>query len=64
MRVMNYLTYIFATYTEVKVNKEEEEKNIVLQVLGEFVCVRLWGHCYLGGVSLRGRLLKLKKVEG
>ena len=35
MRVMNYLTYIFATYTEVKVNKEEEEKNIVLQVLGE-----------------------------
>ena len=31
---MNYLTYIYATYKEVKVDEEEEE-NIVLQVLGE-----------------------------
>ena len=52
MRVMNYLTYIYATYKEVKVNEEEEE-NIVLQVLGEFVCVRLWGSLFSGGVVTR-----------
>jgi hypothetical protein len=52
VRVMNYLTYIYATYKEVKVNEEEEE-NIVLQVLGEFVCVRLWGSLFSGGVVTR-----------
>ena len=49
---MNCLTYIYATYKEVKVNEEEEE-NIVLQVLGEFVCVRLWGSLFSGGVVTR-----------
>ena len=47
---MNCLTYIYATYKEVKV---DEEENIVLQVLGEFVCVRLWGSLFSGGVVTR-----------
>ena len=50
MRVMNCLTYIYATYKEVKV---DEEENIVLHVLGEFVCVRLWGSLFSGGVVTR-----------
>ena len=47
---MNCLTYIYATYKAVKV---DEEENIVLQVLGEFVCVRLWGSLFSGGVVTR-----------
>ena len=50
MRVMNCLTYIYTTYKAVKV---DEEENIVLQVLGEFVCVRLWGSLFSGGVVTR-----------
>ena len=50
MRVMNCLTYIYATYKAVKV---DEEDNIVLQVLGEFECVRLWGSLFSGGVVTR-----------
>ena len=52
-----------------KVNEEEEE-NIVLQVLGEFVCVRLWGRLFsreefsLGEDFLCGASFELKKVEG
>jgi hypothetical protein len=44
---------LHTSYKEVKVNEEEEEENIVLQVLGEFVCVRLWGSLFSGGVVTR-----------
>ena len=52
VKVMNCLPHIYATYKVVKVNEEEEK--IVLQVLGELVCIRLWGRLFSGGgFSLR-----------
>ena len=57
VKVMNCLPHIYATYKVVKVNEEEE--NIVLQVLGEFVCVRLWGRIFSAG-----RLLNSKRLRG
>jgi hypothetical protein len=47
VKVMNCLPHIYVMYKEVKVNEDEE--NIVLQVLGEFVCVHLWGRLFSGG---------------
>ena len=67
MKVRNCRPHISATYKEVKLN--EKEKNIVLQVLGEFVCVRLLGRLFSGEDFLWGRIFsaatfELKKVEG
>ena len=67
VKVMNCLPHIYATYKVVKVNEEEEK--IVLQVLGELVCVCLWGRLFSsgrffseGGFSL-GEDFEIKKVE-